>query len=253
MAVLVGWTATFQLGGMTAQGAILGDGLRNMPWFIVLGFGSSLAGIFGLRQEVGLLLIGVVAIALALFQRRPLDGVAVVAAAAGVATEFALIGLVRSQFGDQAASWARYQYVSIPLLLIGLSAWFGTPATIAPGHRRMTFVGVSLILAIALIGNVRMLILGRGAALIWADRARAVALLAETVPDLPAYVIIQFPLPERLRAIEAEFGKLDRDALLGVTFPRPSGDSIKYICEFFYEGDPPGSERCTSLGLEAAT
>lgn len=107
--------------------------------------------------------------------------------------------------------------------------------------------------AAMLLGNLRMLILGRGAALIWADRARAVALLAETVPDLPAYFIIQVPLPEHLRVLEAEFGKLDRDALLGVTFPRPSGDSIKYICEFFYEGDPLGSERCTSLGVEAAT
>jgi hypothetical protein len=35
--------------------------------------------------------------------------------------------------------------------------------------------------------------------------------------------------------------------------PRPSGDSIRYICAFFYEGDQIASDRCTTLDMEAAS
>ena len=244
------WMLNFQLSGLAGQAGIIGSGMLQIPRFVALGFTSTAAAILGIRPELGLGLLASVGVLFAI-RGRPFDTIAFVAFAAGIAAEFTLISLVRSQFGDSATAWARYMYVSVPLLVLAVTAWLG-PSPLDLARRPFLRTAVAFLLVLAFVGNVRTLVLGRRAAMEWADRARAIESLAFADPALPEYYIIQFPLPSELPQIVGRFGRLDRDQLLGVRFPPPAPEAFAYVCGFFYEGDSQGAERCTSIGIDAA-
>jgi hypothetical protein len=241
--VFVAWLGAFGLPQLSARGGTLAEGIPNIPSFVFLGLGNVAASLVGLRPDVGPILLGLLVIGALAIRRRPaLPGV-VMAAAAGLVVEYALVAISRSQlYGDEATTWSRYLYVGAIFMLVGLSAWVGQ---VDLPRGRIRFAVAGLIVSLALVGNVRLLWLGRENFLRRADLTLGTVAVVVSFEDLPAIEVDQLPVPSVLRTLIEEHGSPARDDLLGASL-RPRQEGIDFACAGFFVDDIARREACVS-------
>jgi hypothetical protein len=233
-AILALWSLALQLGELSRQTPIAWPSATTIGAFIFEGTAASVAAPFGLRPVLGYILVVIGALALARLG-KPTSPALVVAGAAAIATEFALVALVRGYLGPNETSAQRYLYVSVPLILVLIGGWLGRRTVPRPADQRIRFALVSLVIALLVLGNVRSIILGRVEAGKWSDRTQAIAYLAERIDWLPAVSILRAPPPKQLLSVINESGRLDQDQILGISFGPPPREAIAWACEQFFE------------------
>jgi hypothetical protein len=92
----------------------------HLPTFIPFGIGAALAGLVGLPSRWAPVALLVTIALVALYQRHRIR-TRVVAALTGLVGLFLVIGLGRSQFGDEQAGASRYVYVAAVFLILILT------------------------------------------------------------------------------------------------------------------------------------
>jgi len=205
------------------------EALARLPVFTAFGVVDSIDATFGLAPPLGALL-GLLIIVCALIQARArrLD-VRAVAAAAGLAVLFVLIGLGRGQFGVEQASRSRYLYFGVAFVLLGFAAVLGGRAEavarrIGSGLRvtpAAAVVGALVVLLAAngLLFNARQLPAGARFFAQAAGELRAFVALADqygvALPyDPPPVTRIYIPAPAVLRELIGTYGTPTSDALV---------------------------------------
>jgi hypothetical protein len=232
LVVLASWSVALQLGELSKQTPITWPGVPTIGLFILVGTAASVTGPFGLRPEFGVILLPIGSIALARLS-RPASPTMVAAAAAAIATEFALVALIRGNLGPAETASQRYLYVSVPFLLLLIGGWLGSRPVPLPADPRLRFTLIALVTTFVVLGSARSLVLGRLEAGKWSDRTRAVGYLAEHVEWLPAVSILLAPPPSQLVAVLGSSGGLDQDRIVGISFGPPPRDAIAWACDQF--------------------
>lgn len=141
------WYVTYGASGVAALRTPSLDGVAP---YIVVGLSAAAAGALGLTA---LVIGGVacVALALGLARTRPIPSVVVALLAAGV-TFFLIAGTVRAELGSDQAAAPRYVYIVAPAFLVaGATVLSRLPRPI--GAR----IGAA-VLAVAIVGNVALLV-----------------------------------------------------------------------------------------------
>ncbi len=199
--------------------------LRQLVTFVPFGIGAALVGLFGLSlkySEIGLAALAGLLVA-AWGPPRPLPPPRVVAALAGLLAEFALIGLVRAQFGDQEAGSARYVYIAAVFLLIVI-----TDAAGALPWRGLWRVGLVVLAGLALIwSGFHLVTAARAKADLFARQQAELATLwaIRDAPDLNRQAVVE---PETMPQVSVR-AYLDDRRLLGSTAPVVAFDGLQTL------------------------
>jgi hypothetical protein len=147
VALYVVWFVAFGIQGVTALRSPSPDGV---PVYVLSGLTVSAAGALGSAVPV-VGSVGLLALAFGLGWFRSVDPVVVALLVAAVAF-FAIAGLVRAQLGAEQADAPRYVYIAAPAFLVA-----GT-VLIARIRRPFAQIVGAVVLAVALVGNVGLLI-----------------------------------------------------------------------------------------------
>jgi hypothetical protein len=178
-----------------------------------------------------------------------------VGAVAGMVALYALIGLVRGQFGEAQATRSRYLYEGVILVILATSGLLGD--RLRPGVARLdrpstaalaAFLTTLLVLGLA--NNAAWLVAGRQDWTSRSNEARAYIALLDEIPDAafapPAEVAWNIPDPDRMRRLIAAHGSPARDALLPGVVRTPSELDrdralFRLVGGAFVVGDGPGA------------
>ena len=207
----VAWYLVYGRTGIATHGnPFTAERLAAVPGFVFEGASAAFGAAVGGGDLIGrVVVIGVVGwIVWLVVRRRTVPRRAVVALLA-IAAQYTLVGVVRVQLGDDAATYTRYTYLSGMLALLCLASLVGRPVIRTEHLARVTAVGVA-ILIVSLSWNVRLLVEGRD---LYAQRAaltRALVTVGITDP-LPAGVdptvsLVLVPSPVELRRVVARYG-----------------------------------------------
>ena len=204
----------------------------DAPGAIVAGAGNAVGAVVGVGPTigvwVGILGLGLVAFWFLTNPFGPGTG-RFLACLAGIATQYALIGIFRGDLVADVTNYTRYTYVSAILLIVGASALlprlrFSDPVL----RRRIVLVGGGSLLVVSLSWNARLLIEGQAVFQARAEMTRALVAAGLTRP-LPAGVdpnrsLVLVPAPASLERIVAQHGSPLGDSLVpsAVTPPRPA-------------------------------
>jgi len=191
--------------------------IAAVPRFVIDGLAAAFGGATGWGNLVGpVLWLGIVAWIIVLaVRRRPVPARAV-ACLLAIASEYAILGLVRAQLGSDAAEYTRYTYLSGMLALVGIASLIGRPTI--PRRQVPWVVGAGILaLAISLGWNLQLLIAGRALFAERTELTRALVTVGTTDP-LPAGVdpersLVLVPSPSELRRLTVEYGSPLTDAL----------------------------------------
>ena len=205
--------------------------LSEVPAFVLAGFQYAIGWLSALGPVAGLVATGglVVWLAIRLRGRRALPA-RTLGALAGIVAQFALIGLVRGQYGPENAGAPRYVYPAAIFLVLAIAPLVAEVRLPAVGRRRVTALGVSAALfAVALAGNLRQAVLGADFYATQAARTRAIITAALEAPDVPGaagvLALYWLPPPARLMEVVRTYGDPNRDDLVpGVA--RPVGADV---------------------------
>lgn len=219
-ATYLGWYLAFGRGGVaTHRDPFTLEALADVPAFVARGFGNAARAITGLPEWVALAVVGgavaIVTIRLALARRLPARVPGLLAA---IATQYALIGLVRGGLLEDQVAYTRYTYVSGILLLVTIAALAASMPLPETGRgRRLALATGGTFAAVALVLNVALLAAGRGLYLDRADMTRALVTvgLARPLPPPtdPDRSLVLVPAPSALERIAADYGDPRTDAL----------------------------------------
>jgi hypothetical protein len=205
--------------------------IAAVPRFVTDGLGAAFGGATGWGNLVGpALWLGIVAwIIVLVLRRRPVPSRAV-ACLLAIASEYAILGLVRAQLGSDAAGYTRYTYLSGMLALVCIASLIGRPTI---SRRRVPWVvGAGILaLAVSLAWNLQLLIAGRALFAERAELTRALVTIGTTDP-LPVGVdpdltLVLVPSPSELRRLTAEHGSPLTDALAPSFVPAVSAEAIE--------------------------
>ena len=149
--VYLAWFVAFGAAGVSA---LRSPSFAGVPEYVATGLAASAAGALGVTLPiVGAIACVVVAVGLVL--ARPVPSIVLALLAAGVAF-FVIAGTVRAELGAEQAAAPRYVYIVAPAFIVAGSILLSRLA-----RRIGSDLGVSLgavVLAIALIGNVGLLL-----------------------------------------------------------------------------------------------
>jgi hypothetical protein len=135
--------------GSGAVGAHRSPSLEGVPEFVATGIAATAAGVLG-TENLAVGGVALVILVVAMVLARPVSPTVASLLAAGLAF-FVITGLVRAQLGAGQADTPRYLYVLAPALLVA--------AAIALSRlRAVPRVAVGLVLALAIAGNVNLLV-----------------------------------------------------------------------------------------------
>ncbi len=213
--------------------------IAAVPRFVIDGLAAAFGGATGWGNLVGpVLWLGVVAWIIVLAVRRHHVPARAVACLLAIASEYAILGLVRAQLGSDAAMYTRYTYLSGMLALICIASLIGRPTI---ERRRVPWaVGAGVVaLVISLAWNLQLLIAGRDLFAERAELTRALVTVGTTDP-LPAGVdpdlsLVLVPSPSELRRLMAAYGSPLTDALAQGFVPPVSAEALD-------EATAPGPE-----------
>jgi len=214
------WLAAFgRTGVATMRNPFSLDAARDVPGFLVGGFGDAVAAITGLGSIPGVL----AAAAIVAWAGRRLAGRSLPPLAGGalaaIAVQYTLIGLVRGGLIDGQVHYSRYTYESGILLLLATSALVGRPRR--PESMPVRAIATALVISLAgmaFVYNGVLLVQGREIFLGRADTTRAllVAGLRRPLPPStdPARSLVLVPSPDELERITAAYGDARTDHLV---------------------------------------
>ena len=194
------------------------EALLDVSPSILRGFSNAFGSITGL-PVLGLLVAAVLATWGS--RRFARDGVQprAVATLVAIAVQYALIGAARGGLFDGAIDYTRYTYVSGVLALVAFGSMLGPIRLPTSGRPRL--IGVFLLgawVALAMVVNVGMLVLGREIFLERADMTRALVTVAlEDPPPEGAQLdrsLVLVPSPMALRSIVMRYGDPRTDGLV---------------------------------------
>jgi len=219
------WYLAFGRNGVAAiQDPFTIDALIRTPAFVFEGLAVASGSVLGVGPVAGhLVVLGLVVMAIVQVLRGQPVPARTLACVGAVVAEYAVVGLVRSQLGSDAAGYTRYAYLSGILLIIGLAAWIGVPRL--PDDRRLRLAAVStavVVLTLSLTWNTVLLIEGRSLFGERADRTRAAITVAleELPPGLdPDRAKLLDRTVTRLREVLAEHGAPLTDSLASDAVP----------------------------------
>lgn len=218
------WYLAFGRSGIATHGnPFTAERVAAVPGFVFEGASAAFGAAVGGGDLIGhVAVIGVVAwIAWLAARRRPVPRRAV-ACLLAVAAQYTLVGVVRVQLGDDAATYTRYTYLSGMLALICLASLVGRPTIRREHLARAAAAGIA-VLIVSLSWNVRLLVEGRDLYAQRADLTRALVTVGITDP-LPAGVdpavsLVLVPSPVELRRVIAEYGSPLTDTLAPGSVP----------------------------------
>lgn len=214
---LVTYAVWFATVGRTAVGVhrdpFSPTSIAQLPAYVLRGVEHVIGTGSGWGDDVGRIIVVLAAAAVlrAIATGRRIPPVAV-AAMAGVVSEYAVIGLVRAQFGVDQATEARYLYSAAMLILVGAAAALGA---ITRSRRPAQLVVLAPLLAVALVANLNALWQGRAEFQARADYARALVTVAEELAATPAIKhsdgVFPLPPPRSLVGLVEQYGSPTRD------------------------------------------
>lgn len=233
------WFLVFGRAGLDSAHSPFSSGaVAGIPAFVISGGGHGIGGLIGvdLPQEAALFVLFVVAIVWATIRGHGVPYIPV-AAVAGLAAQFVLIGIARDQIaalGPDAAAAPRYVYSSVAFLLIALAALIGKRSIRSISWRQG--LAVALLVGFALIGNLTSLESGSlffqkqadelRAAIAWLGQHPGSPLIRANIPPTkftPAGVSDILALPSPL-------GSVTQDSLLGIVRPvRPETTDLVLV------------------------
>jgi hypothetical protein len=227
------WYLALGRAGVAAHGSpFTADAMANEPSFVVGGLITAFGAATGVGESGGVVVLVVAAAALVIALVRRVEVPRRTLALMGaIVAMYVLLGLVRSGLGIEAQYYTRYTYLSGILALLALATAIGRRPLPTVSRVRLVAVGaVGLVVALSLLWNVRLLLLGRDLFLQRADMTRALVALATTDP-LPRGVdasvdLVLIPSPDRVRAIVARFGSPLTDSLAGDAV-RPTPEAVR--------------------------
>ena len=221
--IWLGWYLALGRAGVAAHGdPFSASALANVPSFVIAGLGSAVGGATGVGDVAGVVvgLVLVVVVAWRAMREGSPGARRALAFVGAIAAMYVLLGLVRSAIGVEAQYYTRYTYLSGMFALIALANLVGRrPMPAAPRPRLVATAVIGAAVALSLLWNVRLLLLGRDLFGQRAELTRALVSLALTDP-LPAGVdasrdLVLVPSPDALRAIVAGHGSPLTDSLAG--------------------------------------
>jgi hypothetical protein len=214
IAALAAWTLAFDLPSLAARGGSFSGGLVMLPGFVLAGIPTAFGAIFGSSAAVGVIVLVVLALLAVLWLRLapPAHPAIAIAALCGLAGEYALIGLSRSELGIGVVTSSRYLYVAVPFALVAVAGWFGEAPLVPVRWRRSASVAMVGLAVVAVAGNLRAYALSSGATADFVHRERAAAAVVSWSLDVrqPPFDVHMPPAPV-LRTLMSQKGAPTRD------------------------------------------
>ncbi|MEO8438155.1 MAG: hypothetical protein ABI562_06815 [Chloroflexota bacterium] len=151
LALPVGLYLAWYIGfGASHIQALRSPSLDGVPVYVLYGLAASAAGVIGSTvPAMGVVVLVALVVGFAWTRSAPPVVIAMLVSSVAF---FAIAGLVRAQFGPEQAAASRYVYVAAPGLLIAGAV------LLARLPRRWRNVAGAVLLAIALVGNVGLLV-----------------------------------------------------------------------------------------------
>jgi len=243
------WVVLFDLPSLQARGGSLAASIWVLPVISLAGLFAAAGATVGAGVQGGVVVLaGIVGIAV-LIARRPARPDLAAAAVGAILAEFALVGLSRGSLGLGIVEWSRYIYAAVPLVLVGLGAWFGTLPSLDERWRRPAAAVVAGLAVVAVAGNLLAYMRDRPTMEAFAQRERAaIAVLTSVDGARQPRFDVHIPQAIDLRNLLQEHGNPLADALVpGVvgSVPRAIAEDV---CNEMV--DPPAVEACVSVVAE---
>jgi hypothetical protein len=212
IAALIFWTLAFDLPSLAARSGSFSSSVALLPGFVLVGVVAAIGSVFGSSVTVGVIVLAFLVVLAVRLGPRPASPAIAVAAIAGLAAEYALIGVSRAELGIGVVTWSRYLYVAVPFVLVAVAAWFGETRGLPARWRGSASVALFGLTVVAVLGNIRAYTLSNDTTATFVDSERAAAAVVEWSIDVrqPAFDVHMPPAAE-LRPLMAQYGGPARD------------------------------------------
>ena len=238
--LLIGRVGVESHGGLFSLG-----GVDDVPPMLLTGAGAVAGTIVGVGNDTGQV-VAVVAVGAAIvwvtWRRRVRLAPRFIACVAAVVVLYTLIALARSFAGPNIGNLTRYTYISAILFVVGLSAQIGVPSIATLTRRRLWFAVGGAVLALSLVWNVRLLIVGRDLFIWRAERTRAfvTAALERPLPATtnPDRTLVLIPSPNSVERIVRLYGSPVDDWMVPWAVPAIRPEVLAEARQVLAEGAP---------------
>ena len=233
------WALVFEVGAAAGRSGSLPGGLAAIPAFVVVGLLAAFSAVVGLSLPAGVGVALAVGAAAMRRHRGPAHARVFSAAVLGLLGEFALIGLLRWEYGVGIAAASRYLEAAAAFLLIALAAWFG-PAlerTITRDRRSGAFA-TGVVVALVVV-NLGWYAAYRSDAARAVHETRAAVAILGRQPGLESWGLdLYLPQPSRLRDLIRRYGTPTRDALMPAVVPKVPPAIAAEMCTITVPSEP---------------
>jgi hypothetical protein len=231
IAALVFWTLAFDLPSLAARGGSFSSSVALLPGFVLVGFLAAAGSVFGSSVAVGIIVLALLVVLAVRLGPRPANPAIAVAAIAGLASEYALIGVSRAELGIGVVTWSRYLYVAVSFVLVAVAAWFGEARGLPARWRGSASVALIGLTVVAVLGNIRAYTLSNDTTATFVESERAAAAIVEWSTDVrqPAFDVHMPPAAE-LRPLMAQYGGPARDDWFPTVVPAIAEPIAADVC-----------------------
>jgi hypothetical protein len=207
IAALIFWTLAFDLPSLAARGGSFSSSVGLLPGFVLVGAVAAVGSVFGSSVAVGVIALALLVVLAARLGPRPANPAIAVAAIAGLAAEYALIGVSRAELGIGVVTWSRYLYVAVPLVLVAVAAWFGEARGLPARWRGSAAVAVVGLTLVAVLGNLRAYAVSNDTTADFVNRERAAAAVVSwSLKVRQPPFDVHMPPPADLRMLMTQYG-----------------------------------------------
>jgi hypothetical protein len=212
IAALILWTLAFDLPSLAARGGSFSSSVALLPGFVLVGAVAAVGSVFGSSVAVGVIALALLVVLAARLGFRPANPAIAVAAIAGLAAEYALVGVSRAELGIGVVTWSRYLYVAAPFVLVAVAAWFGEARGLPARWRGSGAVALVGLTVFAILGNLRAYAVSNDTTADFVNHERAAAAVVSWSIDVrqPGFDVHVPPAVE-LRPLMAQVGGPARD------------------------------------------
>ena len=228
---LAAWTFLFDLPYIAGRGGAFMASIAAVPSFVAAGSLAAVGATVAAPPAAGVIVLAVLASIAAVWVRRPAHPELALGAVVALATEYALVAVSRGQFGLGAVIWSRYLYIGVPLVLVAVAAWFGSPARLPDRWRPAAGVILAGLALAAVAANLRAYVGQMDGSLSIADAERSTVAIIAWRPTArrPAFDV-HLPPPSEVRSLVARYGSPARDILVPGVVPAVPAPIAGRVC-----------------------